>query len=415
MENEECQERICIDGQRWFACGCQDASKSQRNSAVPRPRHKDGREWLPGMCTYYLTGEGWVGDSPRIGTQDEGRDLKDIILPYSKWYPASVNIPVGDFPWSTPLPVHGLRALCHRGNDASSWLEYVDQKLLPRASRRAKVKLAIDTKETVQIQRHIAYLIRYDVISTVNDRLPALPSLRMIAHVSFVYMIPTLRGLSDRILSCHIHLGHIRGSLATVTPNRTATFTTVLVPYYMSDGMACPSNPWLVHWTPDRGCFLAAHCSITTDELDVCLPRVPNLGMYRTCHPSIEHCLSRFCPSHKLRVDQAASAIRFHTPYHRLNEAALAISRLQDLREHFRQNCQVLFASALTRLLSHCLPGICGPSGSGCHSLCGYADADLNRPKIPRSGQGIRMSGDITSAVDLPQGYQGSPSRGATI
>jgi hypothetical protein len=57
----------------------------------------------------------------------------------------------------------------------------------------------------------------------------------------------------------------------------------------------------------------------------------------------------------------------------------------------FRQNCQVLFASALTRLLSHCLPGICGPSGSGCHSLCGYADADLNRPKIPRSGQGIRM------------------------
>jgi hypothetical protein len=40
MENEECQERICIDGQRWFACGCQDASKSQRNSAVPRPRHK---------------------------------------------------------------------------------------------------------------------------------------------------------------------------------------------------------------------------------------------------------------------------------------------------------------------------------------------------------------------------------------
>jgi hypothetical protein len=70
-----------------------------------------------------------------------------------------------------------------------------------RASRRAKVKLAIDTKETVQIQRHIAYLIRYDVISTVNDRLPALSSLRMIAHVSFVYMIPTLRGLSDRILS----------------------------------------------------------------------------------------------------------------------------------------------------------------------------------------------------------------------
>lgn len=32
---------------------------------------QDGREWLPGMCTYYLTGEGWVGDSPRIGTQDE--------------------------------------------------------------------------------------------------------------------------------------------------------------------------------------------------------------------------------------------------------------------------------------------------------------------------------------------------------
>lgn len=38
MENEECQERICIDGQRWFACGCQDASKSQRNSAVPRAK-----------------------------------------------------------------------------------------------------------------------------------------------------------------------------------------------------------------------------------------------------------------------------------------------------------------------------------------------------------------------------------------
>ncbi|KGO76411.1 hypothetical protein PITC_072930 [Penicillium italicum] len=38
MENEKCQERICIDGQRWFACGCQDASKSQRNSAVPRAK-----------------------------------------------------------------------------------------------------------------------------------------------------------------------------------------------------------------------------------------------------------------------------------------------------------------------------------------------------------------------------------------
>ncbi|KGO38663.1 hypothetical protein PEX1_106190 [Penicillium expansum] len=85
MENEERQERICIDGQRWFACGCQDASKSQRNSAVPRAQatreqreHKnrntlvqDGHKWLPGMCTYYLTGEGWVGDSPLIGTQRE--------------------------------------------------------------------------------------------------------------------------------------------------------------------------------------------------------------------------------------------------------------------------------------------------------------------------------------------------------
>jgi hypothetical protein len=30
MENEGCQRRICIDGQRWFACGCQDAGKSQR-------------------------------------------------------------------------------------------------------------------------------------------------------------------------------------------------------------------------------------------------------------------------------------------------------------------------------------------------------------------------------------------------
>ncbi|EKV11217.1 hypothetical protein PDIG_52290 [Penicillium digitatum PHI26] len=38
MKNEECQERICIDGQRRFACGCQDASKSQRNSAVPRAK-----------------------------------------------------------------------------------------------------------------------------------------------------------------------------------------------------------------------------------------------------------------------------------------------------------------------------------------------------------------------------------------
>lgn len=46
MENEECQERICIDGQRWFACGCQDASKPQCNPAIPRAqtRGMDQRE-----------------------------------------------------------------------------------------------------------------------------------------------------------------------------------------------------------------------------------------------------------------------------------------------------------------------------------------------------------------------------------
>lgn len=39
-------------------------------------------------------------------------------------------------------------------------------------------------------------------------------------------------------------------------------------------------------------------------------------------------------------------------------------------------------------------------SGRGdCHSLCGYADADLNRPEIPRSGQGVRVIRSSANSV----------------